>query len=84
MKIAFIKSEKDEENYIIPKVFGMTLSQIKKPEEIDNKIEEFRKQKYNAIVITNELASFSEKIINRYKYDESIKIIITPNKNKNK
>lgn len=79
MKISFIKYEK-QENFFIPKLFGMNVAEIREPEEIDEKIDELKKQNYTTIVITNELASFSEKIINKYKYDNSLNIIITPTK----
>lgn len=77
MKVSFIKYEKD---YQLPKILGMNIEEIKKPEEIDNKIEELKKQKYTTIVIPNELASFSQDIISKYKYDNTINIIITPSK----
>ena len=54
----------------------------KEPEQIDEKIEELKKQKYTTVVIPNELASFSEDIISKYKYDNSLNIIITPYKDK--
>lgn len=79
MKISFIKYEK-EEDFKIPKLFGMNVEEIKKPEQIDEKIEELKKQKYTTIVIPNELASFSEDIISKYKYDNSLNIIIMPSK----
>ena len=50
-------------------LLGMNIEEIKEPEEIDNKIEELKKQKYTTIVIPNELASFSQDIISKYKYD---------------
>lgn len=81
MKISFIKYEK-EENYFVPKLLGMDVAEIKEPEQIDEKIEELRNQNYTTIVISNELASFSENIINKYQYDNSLNIIITPTKNK--
>ena len=81
MKISFIKYEK-ENDFKIPKLFGMNVEEIKEPEQIDEKIEELKKQKYTTVVIPNELASFSENIINKYKYDDSLNIIITPSKNK--
>ena len=83
MKISFIKYEK-EENYFVPKLLGMSVTEIKIPEEIDDKIEELKNQNYTTIVISNELASFSEKIINKYKYDNGLNIIITPTKNSHK
>lgn len=79
MKISFIKYGK-QENFFIPKLLGMNVAEIREPEEIDEKIDELKKQDYTTIIITNELASFSDKIINKYKYDNSLNIIITPTK----
>lgn len=79
MKISFIKYEK-EENYQIPKILGINIEQIKEPEQIDEKIEELKEQKYTTIVISDELASFSEKILSKYKYDNSLNIVITPSR----
>ena len=59
----------------------MNIEEIKEPEEIDNKIEELKKQKYTTIVIPNELASFSQDIISKYKYDPTLNIVIVPSKN---
>ena len=83
MKISFIKYEK-EEDYHIPKIFGMNIEEIKEPEQIDTKIQELKDKKYTTIVIPNELASFSENIINKYKYDNKLNIIIIPTKNSHK
>lgn len=79
MKISFIKYEK-EKDFKIPQLFGMNVEEIKAPEQIDEKIEELKKQKYTTVVIPNELASFSENIINKYKCDSSLNIIIMPSK----
>ena len=65
MKASFIKYEKD---YQLPKLLGMN-------------IEEIKKQKYTTIVIPNELASFSQDIISKYKYDPTLNIVIVPSKN---
>ena len=78
MKVSFIKFEED---YQLPKLLGMDIKEIKEPEEIDNKIKELKKQKYTTIVIPNELASFSQDIISKYKYDPTLNIIIVPSKN---
>ena len=61
-------------------MFGMHIEEIKEPEDIDQKIEELKSKDYTTIIITNELASFSSDIINKYQND-SINIIITPTKN---
>ena len=81
MKITFIKYEK-EKNFKIQQLLGINVEEIKEPEQIDEKIEELKKQKYTTVVIPNELASFSENIINKYKYDNSLNIIIMPSNNK--
>lgn len=80
MKVSFIKYEK-EKDYQLPKLLGMNIEEIKEPEEIDNKIEELKRQKYTTIVIPNELASFSQDIISKYKYDPTLNIVIVPSKN---
>lgn len=77
MKISFIKYEK-EQKYQIPKTIGINVEEILEPEQVDNKIKELKDKEYTTIVISNELASFSDKIISRYKYDNAIKIIILP------
>ena len=81
MKVSFIKYEK-EENFRIPKLFGMNVEEIKEPEQIDEKIEQLKKQNFTTIIIPNELASFSGNIIRKYKYDNSLNIIIIPSKDK--
>ena len=78
MKISFLKYKKDLESYKIPKGFGMDVFEIENPEQIDNKIEELKNNNYTTIFIPSELASFSEKLINDYKYDNKLNIVITP------
>lgn len=77
MKISFIKFEK-EQKYNFPKTIGMNVEEIREPEQVDDKIKELKEKEYTTIVISNELASFSGKIISRYKYDSSINIVILP------
>ena len=77
MKISFIKYKK-EENFKIPQLIGMKVEEIEEPEQIDEKIEELKSRKYTTIIVPNELASFSENMIKKYKYDNSLNIIIMP------
>ena len=58
----------------------MDVFEIIDPEKIDEKIEDLKNEKYDTVIITNELASFSNNLINKYKNDDTMKIIITPNK----
>ncbi len=80
MKISYIKYKKDTKSFKIPKLLGMEVFEIEDPEKIDNKIKELKEQNYTSIIITNEIASFSNDLINKYKRDNKINIIITPNK----
>ena len=60
---------------------GLTIEQIIEATNLSKKeIEELKKQKYTTIVIPNELASFSQDIISKYKYDPTLNIIIIPSK----
>ncbi len=80
MKISYIKFKNDNSSFKFVKVLGMDIFEIEEPEQIDNKIKELRQNKYDTIVITNELASFSNDIIDKYEKDNKFRIIITPNK----
>ena len=78
MKVSFIKYKDDKNRYKIAKMIGMDVFEINQPEEIDKQIEELEKQEYNTIFIPNNLASFSDNIVRKYKNTENLKIIITP------
>ena len=80
MKATFIQYKNDNKQYRLPQMLGIEINKIEEPEQIDLKIEELKNQEYTTIIIPNELASFSEKITNQYKYDPIIIIIITSTK----
>ena len=60
---------------------GMAVYEIEDLDKTDEKIKELVEQKYNTIVLSNEVASFSEDIIKKYSKTEDINIIIAPSKN---
>ncbi|MBO4816094.1 MAG: hypothetical protein J5507_04140 [Clostridia bacterium] len=62
------------------KIFGMDVFDIDNLEETDKKINELVKNNYNTIIISNEVASFSEDIIKKYNKSQSVNIIIAPSK----
>ncbi|MBO4293213.1 MAG: hypothetical protein J5881_02345 [Clostridia bacterium] len=78
MKVSFIKFKDDKDRYKLAKMVGMDVFELDSPEDIDKQIEELQSQNYNTIFIPNSLASFSNDIVNKYKYSENLKIIITP------
>ena len=76
MKISWIKSENDRRNFKIPELLGMDVFYLCNNEEIDNKIDELIQDKYNTIIISKELAGFSQKINKEYINSKNIDIII--------
>ncbi len=80
MKISWVKYEKDVINFNLPERLGFDVFKLENPEDIDKKLDELIKNKYKTIFITDEIASFSNNIINKYKRNNEIKIIIAKNK----
>lgn len=80
MRVSFIKYKGDNEIYRFPKAFGMDVFEIDEPEKIDIMIKNLRDKKYDTIVMPNDLAGFSQDIIQKYDKDNDIRIIITPTK----
>ena len=80
MKVSFIKFKDDKDRYKIAKMVGIDVFEVNSPDDIDRQIEELEKQDYRTIFIPNSLASFSDDIINKYKNNDNLKIIITPSK----
>ena len=76
MKISWIKSEKDKKNFRIPELLGLDVFYLQNNEEIDNKIDELISNKYNTIIISKDLAGFSQKINNEYLDNKIVDIII--------
>ncbi len=82
MAISWLKSSNDKKSFKVFKSLGMDVYEIKDLEKTDAKIKELVEQKYDTIVISNEVASFSEDIIKKYNKVEEINIIIAPSHNK--
>lgn len=80
MKLVLLKGQNDKKSFEIIKLLGAEIQEIQDLEETDNKIKELIKKDYRTIIITNELASFSESIIKKYNKPKDIKIIIAPPK----
>lgn len=80
MKISWIKYEKDEDSFKMPENLGFDVLKLKDLENTDEAIKDLINKKYRTIIISNEVASFSEDIIKEYKYSTDINIIISPSK----
>ena len=82
MAISWIKSSNDKKSFKVFKSLGMDVYEIDDLEKIDDKIKELAIKKYDTIVITKEVASFSSDILKKYSRTENINIIIAPGNNR--
>jgi vacuolar-type H+-ATPase subunit F/Vma7 len=78
LKISWIKAKSDTYSFKFPKTMGLDVFDIEDLEKTDIKINELVQKNYNTIIMTNEVAGFSEDIIKKYKNNEEINIIIAP------
>ena len=70
MKVSWIKYEKDNRSFRLPQALGKT----------DETMKNLIKQNYDTIIISNEVAGFSEDIIKKYKKNKDIRIVISLDK----
>ena len=80
MKISCIKSSKDNKSFKLFQNLGMDVFDVENLEDTDNKIKELVENNYSIIIMSNELAGFSEDIIKKYSKIQDVNIIITPMK----
>ena len=76
MKVSWLKYDKDENSFKIPEALGFDVYKIQDPEQIDNKIKELVKKDYRMLVVSDEIAGFSQDIITKYNRDKNVNIII--------
>lgn len=76
MKIVWVKNQNDEKNFRLQENLGWEVRKIQDLEEVDQKLEELIQEKYDTIVISNELSYFSENIIRKYQKKDDVNIII--------
>ena len=80
MRISWIKYEKDNRNFRIPEALGFDVFKLQDLEQTDGMIKDLIKQNYDTIIVSNDVAGFSEDIIKRYQKDKEIKIVISLDK----
>lgn len=81
MKITLMKRKDDNESFKMFEKMGMDICKVDDLDRTDEKLKELINQNYTTIVMTNEVAGFSENIIKKYNKIDSVNIIITPSKN---
>lgn len=83
MRISLIKSANDKKSFNLAKGLGFNVIELEENEEVDNKIKELIENNYNSIILSSEVAGFSEDIIKKYNTDKNINIYIAPSKRNN-
>ena len=80
MKFVLLKGSNDKSSFKFFEFLGADVEQIEDLEKTDDKIRELINRNYRTIVMTNEVAGFSENIVKKYDKTRDIKIIIAPPK----
>lgn len=80
MKISWLKYKKDKDSFRLPEALGLDVYKLADLEDSDKKIEELIKNDYKTIIISNDVASFSENIIKKYDKNPNVKIVISIDK----
>lgn len=80
MKVTLLKGSNDKKSFRIFENLGAEVYKIDDLEKTDDKIKELIRNNYTTIIMTNEVAGFSESIIKKYSKTNDIKIIIAPPK----
>lgn len=83
MSISWLKASDDKKSFKIFESFGMDVYKVNDLDKTDEKIKELVDKKYTTIVLSNEIAGFSQDIIKKYNKIENVNIIIAPSHNRN-
>lgn len=78
MKISWIKQKNDNRNFTIAERLGLDVYRLNRPEEVDETMGNLVEKNCRIIVLSNEIAGFSEDIIKKYRNSKDINIIISP------
>lgn len=80
MKISWLKYEKDAKSFRLPEALGFDVFYLSDLEQTDKTVKELIKKDYDTIVLSNQVAGFSEDIIKKYQKNKDIKIVISIDK----
>ncbi len=78
MKISWIKQEDDNRNFSIAERLGLNVYRLSNPEDVDKTMESLVNQNCKNIILSHEIAGFSEDIIKKYRNDKKVNIFISP------
>lgn len=77
MKISWVKYEKDNKSFRLPQALGFDVFLLNDLEKTDETVKSLVQENYDTIVLSNEVAGFSEDIIKKYKNNKNVKIVIS-------
>ena len=77
MKVSWIKYEKDKESFRLPQALGLEVITLKDLEQTDETMRKLIQKHYDTIILSNQVAGFSEDIIKKYQKDKDVKIVIS-------
>ena len=80
MRISWIKYKEDKKNFGVFKGLGFPVYELEDLEQTDQVIKKLIDNNCKTIILTNEVASFSQDIIKKYGKEDEINIIITSGK----
>lgn len=80
MKISWIKYEKDKKSFRLPEILGFDVFYLEDLEQTDETVKSLIQKDYDTIVLSNDVAGFSEDIIKKYQKNKDIKIVISMDK----
>lgn len=66
MKISWIKYEKDEASFKMPESLGFDVFKLSDLEKVDETLKKLIDNKYHTIIVSNDIAAFSEDLIKKY------------------
>lgn len=82
LKVSWIKLNSDLKSFKLPKGLGFDVFSVEKNANVDTKIDELISNKYNTIILSNEVAGLSEKINKEYLHNKEVNIIISKDNDK--
>lgn len=82
MKISWIKYKNDNKSFRFFKSIGMDVIDIENREDIDTAINRLVSNDYKTIILSSDVAAFSNDIITKYQKSDDINIVIMPNSRK--
>lgn len=82
MKVSWIKLQNDKKSFRLPENLGFDVFSLNNNDEVDKKIDELISNRYNTIIVSNEVAGLSEKINKEYLRNKNVNIIISKDNNR--